>query len=56
MDREIITDLQSVICKVNDDLKSTVSISDKAELESILSDLFKIETRLRVYVRKVSSR
>lgn len=56
MNNEIITQLQIVISMVNVALKSTVSINDKAELESILSDLFRIETNLRVYERKVASR
>ena len=49
MDREIVRELQQVIYKVNEAAKSTVSVNDKAELESILSDLFKVETRLSVY-------
>lgn len=56
MDNEIITDLQSVICNVNDLLKFTSSVNDKAYLESIIDDLLKVEIRLRVYERKVSSR
>ena len=49
MDSDIVRELQQVIYKVNDAAKSTVSVNDKAELESILSDLFKVETRLSVY-------
>lgn len=56
MDNEIITQLQCVISMVNVALKSTLDKNDKAELESILSDLFRVETNLRVYERKVSSR
>ena len=40
MDREIVRELQQVIRKVSDAAKSTVSVNDKAELESILSDLY----------------
>lgn len=56
MDREIVRELQQVIYKVNDAAKSTVSINDKAELESILSDLFRIETRLRIYQKYTQNR
>lgn len=56
MDREIVRELQQVIRKVNDAAKSTVSINDKAELESILSDLFRIETRLSVYQKYTQNR
>ena len=56
MDREIVIELQQVIRKVNDAAKSTVSINDKAELESILSDLFRIETRLSVYQKYTQNR
>ncbi|MDI6414528.1 hypothetical protein QLX55_04175 [Solobacterium moorei] len=56
MDREIVRELQQVIRKVNDAAKSTVSINDKAELESILSDLFRIETRLRIYQKYTQNR
>lgn len=56
MDREIVIELQQVIYKVNDAAKSTVSINDKAELESILSDLFRIETRLSVYQKYTQNR
>ena len=56
MDREIVRELQQVIRKVNDTAKSTVSINDKAELESILSDLFKVETRLSVYQKYTQNR
>lgn len=56
MDREIVRELQQVIRKVNDAAKSTVSVNDKAELESILSDLFKVETRLSVYQKYIQNR
>ena len=56
MDREIVIELQQVIRKVNDAAKSTVSINDKAELESILSDLFRIETRLSIYQKYTQNR
>ena len=56
MDREIIRELQQVIYKVNEAAKSTVSVNDKAELESILSDLFKVETRLSVYQKYTQNR
>lgn len=56
MDREIVRELQQVIRKVNDAAKSTVSINDKAELESILSDLFRIETRLSIYQKYTQNR
>ena len=56
MDREIVRELQQVIYKVNEAAKSTVSINDKAELESILSDLFKVETRLSVYQKYTQNR
>lgn len=56
MDREIVRELQQVIYKVNEAAKSTVSVNDKAELESILSDLFKVETRLSVYQKYTQNR
>ncbi|RGT57802.1 hypothetical protein [Solobacterium moorei] len=56
MDSDIVRELQQVICKVNDAAKSTVSVNDKAELESILSDLFRIETRLSVYQKYTQNR
>lgn len=56
MDREIVIELQQVIRKVNDAAKFTVSINDKAELESILSDLFRIETRLSIYQKYTQNR
>lgn len=56
MDREIVRELQQVIYKVNDAAKSTVSVNDKAELESILSDLFKVETRLSIYQKYTQNR
>ena len=56
MDREIVIELQKVIRKVSDAAKSTVSINDKAELESILSDLFRIETRLSIYQKYTQNR
>ena len=56
MDREIVIELQQVIRKVNDAAKCTVSINDKAELESILSDLFRIETRLSIYQKYTQNR
>ena len=56
MDREIVRELQQVIRKVSDAAKSTVSVNDKAELESILSDLFKVETRLIVYQKYTQNR
>ena len=56
MDSDIVRELQQVICKVNDAAKSTVSVNDKAELESILSDLFRIETRLSIYQKYTQNR
>ena len=56
MDREIVIELQQVIREVSDAAKSTVSVNDKAELESILSDLFKVETRLSVYQKYTQNR
>lgn len=56
MDKEIVIELQQVIRKVSDAAKSTVSINDKAELESILSDLFRIETRLSIYQKYTQNR
>lgn len=56
MDSDIVRELQQVIYKVNDAAKSTVSVNDKAELESILSDLFRIETRLSVYQKYTQNR
>lgn len=56
MGREIVRELQQVIYKVNEAAKSTVSINDKAELESILSDLFRIETRLSIYQKYTQNR
>ena len=56
MDREIVRELQQVIRKVNDTAKSTVSANDKAELESIIDDLLKVETRLSVYQKYTQNR
>lgn len=56
MDSDIVRELQQVIYKVNDAANSTVSVNDKAELESILSDLFRIETRLSVYQKYTQNR
>lgn len=56
MDSDIVRELQQVIYKVNKAAKSTVSVNDKAELESILSDLFKVETRLSVYQKYTQNR
>lgn len=56
MDREIVRELQQVIYKVNEAAKSTVSVNDKAELESIVSDLLKVETRLSVYQKYTQNR
>lgn len=56
MDREIVRELQQVIYKVNDAAKSTVSVNDKAELESIIDDLLKVETRLIVYQKYTQNR
>lgn len=56
MDREIVRELQQVIYKVNEAVKSTVSVNDKAELESIISDLLKVETRLSVYQKYTQNR
>ena len=42
--------------KVNDAAKSTVSVNGKAELEAILSDLLKVEIRLRVYQKYTKNR
>ena len=56
MDREIVIELQQVIRKVSDAAKSTVSVNDKAELESIISDLLRIETRLSVYQKYTQNR
>ena len=56
MDREIVRELQQVIYKVNEAAKSTVSANDKAELESIIDDLLKVETRLSVYQKYTQNR
>ena len=56
MDREIVRELQQVIREVSDAAKSTVSVNDKAELESIISDLLKVETRLSVYQKYTQNR
>ena len=56
MDREIVRELQQVIYKVNEAAKSTVSVNDKAELESIISDLLKVETRLSIYQKYTQNR
>lgn len=56
MDREIVRELQQVIYKVNDAAKSTVSANDKAELESIIDDLLKVEIRLSVYQKYTQTR
>ena len=56
MDREIVKELQQVIRKVNDAAKSTVSANDKAELESIIDDLLKVETRLSIYQKYTQNR
>ena len=56
MDIEIVRELQQVIRKVSDEANSTVSVNDKAELESILSDLFKVETRLSIYQKYTQNR
>ena len=56
MDREIVIELQQVIRKVSGAAKSTISVNDKAELESILSDLFKVETRLSIYQKYTQNR
>ena len=56
MDREIVRELQQVIYKVNEAAKSTVSANDKAELESIIDDLLKVETRLIVYQKYTQNR
>ena len=56
MDREIVRELQQVIYKVNEAAKSTVSANNKAELESIIDDLLKVETRLSVYQKYTQNR
>ena len=56
MDIEIVRELQQVIWKVSDAAKSTVSVNDKAELESIISDLLKVETRLSIYQKYTQNR
>ena len=56
MDSDIVRELQQVIYKVNDAAKSTVSVNDKAELESIIDDLLKVETRLSVYQKYTQNR
>ncbi|BET22181.1 hypothetical protein [Solobacterium moorei] len=56
MDREIVIELQQVIYKVNEAAKSTVSVNGKAELESIIDDLLKVETRLSVYQKYTQNR
>ena len=53
---EIVRELQQVMYKVNDAAKSTVSVNGKAELEAILSDLLKVEIRLRVYQKYTKNR
>ena len=56
MDREIVIELQQVIREVSDAAKSTVSVNDKAELESIIDDLLKVEIRLSVYQKYTQTR
>lgn len=56
MDNEIITQLQQIILKMNDKVKSVVHEEDKQELESIISEMLRLEIKLRVYERKVASR
>lgn len=56
MDREIVKELQQVIRKVSDAAKSTVSVNDKAELESIIDDLLKVEIRLSIYQKYTQNR
>ena len=56
MDSDIVRELQQVIYKVNEAVKSTVSVNDKAELESIIDDLLKVETRLSVYQKYTQNR
>ena len=53
---EIVRELQQVMYKVNDAAKSTDSVNGKAELEAILSDLLKVEIRLRVYQKYTKNR
>lgn len=53
---EIVRELQQVMYKVNDAAKSTISVNGKAELEAILSDLLKVEIRLRVYQKYTKNR
>ena len=53
---EIVRELQQVMYKVNDAAKSTVSVNGKTELEAILSDLLKVEIRLRVYQKYTKNR
>lgn len=53
---EIVRELNQVIYKINDEAKSTVSVNDKAELEAIFSDLFKVEISLRVYQKYTQKR
>ena len=56
MDSDIVRELQQVIYKVNEAAKSTVSANDKAELESIIDDLLKVEIRLSVYQKYTQNR
>lgn len=56
MDNEIISQLQQIILKLNDMVKSAVLEEDKEELESIVSKMLRLEIKLRVYERKVASR
>ena len=56
MDSDIVRELQQVIRKVSDAAKSTVSVNDKAELESIIDDLLKVEIRLSVYQKYTQTR
>ena len=56
MDSDIVRELQQVIYKVNEAAKSTVSANDKAELESIIDDLLKVEIRLSVYQKYTQTR
>lgn len=56
MNNEIITQLQQIILKLNDIVKSMVYEDDYDDLEFIIIEMLRLEVKLRVYVRKVSSR
>lgn len=56
MNNEIITQLQQIILKLNDVVKSMVLEDDYDDLEFFITEMLRLEVKLRVYIRKVSSR